>query len=91
MYTKEELEIIDYIEEGNPQSIPNVKEKMEAIKTAIKEKYNKRKAISIKVLESDLEKLKAKALEEGMPYQTLLNSVLHKYITGQLIDKDRIA
>ena len=91
MYTKEELEIIDYIEEGNPQSIPNVKEKMEAIKTAVKEKYNKRKAINIKVLESDLEKLKAKALEEGMPYQTLLNSVLHKYITGQLIDKDRIA
>ena len=91
MYTKEELEIIDYIEEGNPQSIPNVKEKMEAIKTAVKEKYNKRKAINIKVLESDLEKLKAKALEEGMPYQTLLNSVLHKYITGQLVDKDRIA
>ena len=91
MHTKEELEIIDYIEEGNPQSIPNVKEKMEAIKTAVKEKYNKRKAINIKVLESDLEKLKAKALEEGMPYQTLLNSVLHKYITGQLVDKDRIA
>jgi len=43
------------------------------------------------VLESDLEKLKAKALEEGMPYQPLLNSVLHKYMTGQLIDKNRIA
>ena len=45
----------------------------------------------LKVLESDLEKLKARALEEGMPYQTLLNSVLHKYITGQLVDKGRIA
>ena len=58
---------------------------------AVTTKYTKRKAINIKVLESDLEKLKSKALEEGMPYQTLLNSVLHMYITGQLVDKDRIA
>ena len=91
MYTKEELEIVEYIEEGNPQSIPNVKEKIAAIKAAAKEKYNKRKAINIKVLESDLEKLKAKALEEGMPYQTLLNSVLHKYLTGQFVEKNKIA
>jgi predicted DNA binding CopG/RHH family protein len=91
MYTKEELEIVEYIEEGNPQSVPNVKEKIAAIKVAVKEKYNKRKAINIKVLESDLEKLKAKALEEGMPYQTLLNSVLHKYLTGQFVEKNKIA
>ena len=91
MYTKEELEIVEYIEEGSPQSVPNVKEKIAAIKAAVKEKYNKRKAINIKVLESDLEKLKAKALEEGMPYQTLLNSVLHKYLTGQFVEKNKIA
>ncbi len=91
MYTKEELEIVEYIEEGDPQSVPNVKEKIAAIKAAVKEKYNKRKAINIKVLESDLEKLKAKALEEGMPYQTLLNSVLHKYLTGQFVEKNKIA
>ena len=91
MYTKEELEIVDYIENGNPQSVPQLHTKMQKIKSAVTTKYTKRKAINIKVLESDLEKLKAKALEEGMPYQTLLNSVLHKYITGQLVDKGRIA
>ena len=91
MYTKEELEIVDYIENGNPVSVPAVHTKMQKIKSAVTDKYTKRKAINIKVLESDLEKLKAKALEEGMPYQTLLNSVLHKYITGQLVDKGRIA
>jgi len=91
MYDKEELEIVDYIEKQNPSSIPNLSSEIDMIKAAITQKYTKRKAINIKVLESDLEKLKSKALEEGMPYQTLLNSVLHKYITGQLVDKSKIA
>jgi predicted DNA binding CopG/RHH family protein len=91
MYSKEELEILDYIEEQNPRSVDNLSEKIDKIKSAVNAKYTKRKAINIKVLESDLERLKAKALEEGMPYQTLLNSVLHKYITGQLVEKNKIA
>ena len=90
MYTKEELEIVDYIENQNPKSIDNVKEKMAKIQTAVTDKYNKRKAINIKVLESDLEKLKAKALEEGMPYQTLLNSVIHKYVSDKLVERKTI-
>ena len=90
-YGQEELEIVDYVENENPKSVPDVKAKIEKIKRAVIDKYTIRKAIHIKVLESDLERLKARALEEGMPYQTLLNSVLHKYITGQLVDKGRIA
>lgn len=81
MYTKEELEIVAYIENGNPSSVGNLADKMAKIKSTVTTKYTKRKATNIKVLESDLEKLKSKALEEGMPYQTLLNSVIHKYIT----------
>ena len=88
MYTKEELDIVDYIENKNPKSVDNVKEKIEKIQAVVTDKYNKRKAINIKVLESDLERLKAKALEEGMPYQTLLNSVIHKYISGKLVENN---
>ena len=91
MYTKEELEIVNYIEEENPKSVPSLSDKMDKIKSAVTAKYTERKAINIKVLESVLEKLKSKALEEGMPYQTLLNSVIHKYITRQLVEKSRIA
>ena len=87
MYTKEELEIIDYIENQNPKSVENLQSEIETIKKAVTDKYNKRKAINIKVLESDLEKLKAKALEEGMPYQTLLNSLIHKYVSDKLVEK----
>ncbi|MEA2017481.1 MAG: antitoxin [Campylobacterota bacterium] len=87
MYTKEELEIVDYIENKNPKSIVNLSNKIDMIKSSVTKKYTKRKAINLKVLESDIERFKSKALEEGMPYQTLINSILHKYITGQLVEK----
>ncbi len=90
MYTKEEQEIVDYIEEQHPASIPNLHDEISNIKTAVKDKYTKRKAINIKVLEGDIEKLKTKALQEGMPYQTLINSILHKYVTGQMVDKSQM-
>ena len=41
---------------------------------------NKRQRISIMIPERDLARLKARAAEEGMPYQTLINSILHKYV-----------
>ncbi len=87
MYTKDELAIVDYIESDKPKSVDNIEQKIQQLKSATKAKYSKRKAINIKVLESDIERFKAKALSEGMPYQTLINSILHKYITGQLIEK----
>ncbi len=88
MYTKEELEIVDYVENENPESVDNKEEKIARLKSAVSTKYNQRKAINIKVLESDLELLKARALKEGMPYQTLINSILHKFVTNQFsIDK----
>jgi len=87
VYTKEELEIVDYIENDNPNSVADKVNKIAKIKSLVSAKYQQRKAINIKVLESDLELLKARALKEGMPYQTLINSVLHKYITNQFAEK----
>ena len=91
MYDKDELEILDYIETQNPKSVDDLESKINKIKSIVQEKNTKRKAINLKVLESDIEKFKAKALQEGMPYQTLINSVLHKYVTGMLVDKKQMA
>ena len=86
MYSdQEEQEIVDYIENSNPQSVSDKSTKIDAIQSAVKAKYNQRKTISIKVLENDLELLKARALKEGIPYQTLLNSIIHKYVSNQQI------
>jgi len=50
----------------------------------------KNRLISLRLSNFDLEKLKEKANIEGIPYQTLINSILHKYITNQLLEKDQV-
>lgn len=51
---------------------------------------NKNKSISLRIAEYDLNKLKEKAVSDNIPYQTLINSILHKYITNQLLDKSEV-
>jgi predicted DNA binding CopG/RHH family protein len=84
IYTKEELAAIKNIEAGNYQSLSKkefAKEKSRFQKMA--ENTIKRKSINIRVFESDIDKLKAIALSEGMPYQTFITSLLHKVATGK--------
>lgn len=50
----------------------------------------KNKAISLRIAEYDLEKLKEKAKNDGIPYQTLISMVLHKYITNELVEKSEL-
>ncbi len=54
------------------------------------ENTKKNKAISLRLTNFDLEKIKDKAEQEGIPYQTLITNVIHKYVTNQLYDKDEI-
>jgi len=86
-YSSEELEIVDYIENSNPQSISNLKEEKELLKSIVKDNVQKKKQVNFRLLESDLEKLKTRALVEGIPYQTLLSSIIHKFLNGNLTPK----
>ena len=86
-YTEEELEIVDYIENTNPKSVPNLKEEMELITNIVSENVQKKKQVNFRLLESDLEKLKTRALIEGIPYQTLLSSLVHKFVNGTMVSK----
>ncbi len=52
------------------------------------ENISKRRAINIRIFHGDIQRLKDKAEEEGIPYQTLITSVLHKYVTGKLVSRD---
>ena len=54
------------------------------------DKENEKKSISLRLRKYDLEKLKERARQEGIPYQTLISSLIHKFITDQLIDKRSI-
>jgi predicted DNA binding CopG/RHH family protein len=77
------------IEDNAERFIPlsdTEKEEVESIINAA----NKTKNINIRISAYDIEKVKQRAAEEGIPYQTLISSVIHKYITGKLIDEKTI-
>ncbi len=89
IYTDEELAIVEAVENNNYTSVS--KEEFETLKQSLQiaaaqtiKQRSKRKAISIRLLEDDIIKLKAMALNEGIPYQTYITHVIHKVTTGQL-------
>ncbi len=77
--TQEEDEIVDYIESGEAESIENVKEEISRFTQMAKEQTSKKKAISIRLSESDLYLLKKKALATGISYQNIIQSLVHQY------------
>jgi len=77
------------IEDQVAQFVPIAGEKRRRI-DAILEKTRKTKNINIRINEFDLVHLKQKAEEEGIPYQTLISSVLHKYLADRLVDERAI-
>ena len=86
VYTKEEMELLESIEKGEWKSINNLEEEKERYRKYASNTLRKDKRVNIRISERDLMKIRKKALEEGIPYQTLISSLLHKYINGRLID-----
>ncbi len=78
----EEDELIASSERGEWVSVGNIEERRAYWEQVARNTIDgKRRRISISVPERDLMKLKTRAAEEGMPYQTLINSILHKYVS----------
>jgi len=84
---KEERELLKSFEAGELQSIDNVSEEKERLKQIAQETIRKKKRINIRLSETDLNRIRVKALEEGIPYQTLISSILHKYAMGRLSEQ----
>ena len=81
-YDQDELELLEFIENENPNSVSNVTREIEQLKNAVRAKVSKRKSINLRLLETDLEKIKTEAIKVGMPYQTLIGSIIHQYVNG---------
>ncbi len=82
---KEEKEILKDFEAGEFESVLTSKRK-KYIQTVAEKTFKKDKRINIRISSRDLRSLQRRALEEGIPYQTLVSSVLHKYVSGGLRD-----
>ena len=87
MNKTEESELIKSVEAGEWSSVSNLSTMKERLMKAASETARKDYRINVRISRRDVEALKTKALEEGIPYQTLVTSILHKYVTGRIIEK----
>ena len=82
----EERELLVAFERGEFESLAS-KAELARIKAAARATAIKDRRVNVRLSSGDLLDIQAKAMEEGMPYQTLIASVLHKYVTGRLSER----
>ncbi len=75
---EDEQEILDGVEDGEFKSSPDLQGRKKELRAYAKNSLNKTLNVNLRLSERDVYKLKAKAAQEGMPYQTLAASILHK-------------
>lgn len=83
-FDDEEKRLMSAVENGGSRAAS--KKEVSKIKKMLKSAASS-KVISLRMNESDLSELKEKAAAAGLPYQTLINSVLHRYVTGDVVMK----
>lgn len=85
----EEKELISAYERGDFRPVKEQKKAKRAAVQAAKRYMRKDARINIRLSSADLAMLKQRAVEEGLPYQSLIASVLHKYVSGSLLTDKR--
>ena len=86
-YDDEEREAIESLRRGEYVSAPDLPLRKKALKRAA-ENTLKRKPVTLRLLENDISNLKVRAIQDGLPYQTLVSSIIHKYVTGRLVERE---
>jgi predicted DNA binding CopG/RHH family protein len=84
---KEEQKLIESLEKDGWKSTINLEGWKNLLSQTAANTLNKDQRMNIRVTKNDLDGIKLKAIEEGMPYQTLVTSIIHKYVRGKLTEK----
>ena len=83
--SKEEKELSASVERGDWKPVKDMSREIVRHRAIARQTLRKDKRINIRLNQHDLIGLQTKAVREGVPYQTLIASVLHKYVTGQMV------
>ena len=83
-----ERKILEFFEKGKLKSVAT-KSEIEKLKAAARATAIKDRRVNIRLSSIDINDIQVKAMEEGLPYQTLIASVLHKYASGRLVEKSQ--
>lgn len=83
---KEEKKILNAYDKGSMKlSTPSKKEK-DKIKSMGENTFRKNRRVTIRLYDHDLKGIQKKAMEKGIPYQTLISSMIHQYVEGGLVE-----
>ena len=82
---EEELQILHDFENGEFESIDNLVTEKRMLEETARNTLQTYKQVNIKLLSRDLEVIRKMAVKEGIPYQTLISSIVHKYLNGLLL------
>lgn len=82
---KEERDLERSVARGEWRSVP--KAELRRYQSYAKAALQKSRRINIRLSPQDLEGMQQRAVEEGIPYQTLVASIIHKFVTGRLIER----
>ena len=81
---RKEKEIADSVERGEWRSTRGLKAEKNRYSRYAAATFRKDRRVNIRISNKDLDAIQKRALEEGLPYQTLISSLLHKYVSGRL-------
>jgi len=83
----EEQQLMESLEKDDWKSTGDIESWKTLLSKTAANTLNKDQRMNIRITRNDLDGIKLKAMEEGLPYQTLVTSILHKYVTGKLTEK----
>ena len=83
----EEREILEKFERDELKPASGADREMQIASRAARNAFKKTRRVNLRVTELDFSRAHARAREEGIPYQTLLSSVIHKFLAGRLVEK----
>jgi predicted DNA binding CopG/RHH family protein len=84
--TKEEKEILDSFEKDEWVPVTNLTKRKKELMAYARNTLRKNKRLNIRISERDLLELQKKAVNEGLPYQTYVSSIIHKFINGNFVE-----
>ena len=85
----EEKKLLDSFDRDEWKPVTGKETETERYREYARATFKKDMRVNIRISKKDLEALQTRALEEGIPYQTLIGSVLHKYVDGRLVERGR--
>ena len=85
--TKDEKKLLDSVENDEWTRIPDFPARSGQYRESARATLRKDKRVNIRMAERDLVRFQKTAMQEGLPYQTLISSILHKFINGRLVEK----